>query len=450
MNKEGRATRLLGAILLATAAVGLLLLLPGGDVALAEGGSTRDLTGSTFTITPGIYITGTANVYTVTAYNGSPDEDYLDGITVTFPIDWMVTGAVSDTYDSCSSEPVDFAITGLGTNEIAFVDANGDYGEVYDYCSWSAVVTATVPMTASGLQDVAWLLSSDEWGDPPYELSGTVQLGDDEWHQVYLPLVLRDYGQKRYAVIVGVADYLNDYWAPDLEYTDDDAWDMREALIASGGFQASNINILIDSQATKSGVHSAISTWLDARENANDLVVFFFSGHGGDGGYLIPHDYNGDLSTAISDSELDGWLDGLESDAVFVAVDSCYSGDFARYLGGAAEATCKCVPAPIDAPLSSREGRSILHIGQPGRLILAASAGDESSWEYSALHNGVFSYYLVEALNTPGADTVDSNGWVSGEEAFSYLAPKVATYTSGNQHPQIDDDVPGLLDLTHP
>jgi hypothetical protein len=324
MNEKERAIRLMTAILLPIAVLGLLLLLPGGGVALAEEGSTGDITGSTLTITPGIYWEGASNVYTITAYNGSDDEDCLDGITITFPMNWVVTGAFSDAYDSCYSEPVDFDIVGLYSNEIAFVDNNGEYGEVYEGCSWGAIITATVPDGTSGQEEADWWISTDEYGDPPYELTGTVQLAPQQ--RVHLPLVLRDYGRKRYAVIVGVADYVNEYYAPDLNYTDNDAWDVRQALISYGGFEATNIKILIDSQATKAGVHSAISSWLDSREGAVDLVVFFFSGHGVNGGYLAPHEFNGYLSSAISDSELDTWLDGLESEQVVIGIDACYSG----------------------------------------------------------------------------------------------------------------------------
>ena len=58
MNGSIALRRLLPILLLPAAALGLLLMLPGGDAARAEGDATRDLTGSSFTITPSIYITG--------------------------------------------------------------------------------------------------------------------------------------------------------------------------------------------------------------------------------------------------------------------------------------------------------------------------------------------------------------------------------------------------------
>jgi hypothetical protein len=448
-------TRLAATVLLPAAALGLLLLHPpGAGIALAEGDSVRSVTGSTLNITPRTYVTGTTNVFSISAHNNSSDVEWLDGITVTWPTGWAVTGAAADTLDSCGFG-VAFNTSSLGSNLIAFTDSDGGWGEVHGGCSWGAVITLTVPPSASSVLTASWLLSGDQYGGPPHTASGTESLVTRGANLAYLPTVFRDYGTKRYAVIVGVADYLNEDYAPDLNYTDNDAWDVRQALISHGGFDAANINILIDSQATKAGVHSAISSWLDSRENEDDLVVFFFSGHGANGGYLAPHDFNGYLSSAISDSELDTWLDGLESEQVVIGIDACYSGDFARGLGeGQAGFTCKCIPAPIDAPPSSREGGAIFQVGQPGRLVLTASTGEQGSWEFGgSMQNGAFSYYLVEALQTAGADT-SSNGWVSGEEAYTYLAGRVDSYvyprTGEHQNPQVDDDIPGQVDLTQP
>ena len=82
--------------------------------------------------------------------------------------------------------------------------------------------------------------------------------------------------------------------------------------------------------------------------------------------------------------------------------------------------------------------------------MLTASSGTQPSWESVALQNGVFSEYLLEALNTQAADTLDTNGWISGEEAYDYLYPLVDSFTGGAQNPQIDDDIAGHVDLTRP
>jgi len=268
-------------------------------------------------------------------------------------------------------------------------------------------------------------------------------------------------------VIVGIADYLA---VTDLNYTDDDAEDFRQMLLDKGGFEADNIKLLLDSQATKFNIYDAITGWLDAREEANDLVIFFFSGHGGQ---LV--DYNGDESDGydeylfpydeylIQDDELDMWLDNLDSNQVVVIVDSCYSGGLIGVASVEASlegARCKCLP-----PVGGVRGDAMVGDGfakdvdQSGRLVLTASSEDQSSWEFDALQHGAFTYYLLEALETVSAD-VNSNSWVSGEESYDYLRDRVDNYVYDHtgsiqggpyhQNPQESDNITGEADLTQP
>jgi uncharacterized caspase-like protein len=95
---------------------------------------------------------------------------------------------------------------------------------------------------------------------------------------------------------------------------------------------------LIDSDATKASIESAINQ-LDAKEDKNTLVVFSFSGHGGQVPDVAPYDeadgydefiaaYDTTLTgdNIILDDELNEWLSRLESEHVAVVIDSCNSG----------------------------------------------------------------------------------------------------------------------------
>ena len=86
----------------------------------------------------------------------------------------------------------------------------------------------------------------------------------------------------------------------------------------------------------------------------------------------------------------------------------------------------------------------------PGRIVLAASREDQSSWEFGALRDGVFTYYMLQAMTTSSADA-NGNGWVSAEEAFDYADGRVDSYvwanTSTHQNPVMSDGVTGQVDL---
>jgi hypothetical protein len=311
--------------------------------------------------------------------------------------------------------------------------------------------------------------------------------------RVYLPLVFKQKPPVPYNtlfLIIGIADY--EHMDPslganpragspgyDLVQPLRDKNDMVEILSMLGcssvvgqvqrpqaaGCPLSNFLVLNDSQATKAAIRNAIVAWLSDRANTDTTIVIFFSGHGSTDGnheYIAPYDLDcnpcgptpetttWDLTTAIRDDELAGWLNQLSSQRVVLLFDSCYSGgmttaanDMARGLG--------TYPNNLRSP---QAGNLLLsRVTGPGRLALMASAANQASWEFSALKNGVFTYYLVEALLSPGADT-NHNGRVSVEEAYAYLAGPVDNYvfarTGEHQNPQISDGISGEVDLTFP
>ena len=273
--------------------------------------------------------------------------------------------------------------------------------------------------------------------------------------RVYLPLALRDHASGRYAVIVGIADYPGT--ANDLNYTDDDATEFRQMLLSEGGFQSSDILMLLDSAATSSAIQNAITNWLDSREGPADLVVFFFSGHGSRGPdvsgdeddpydeYLVAYD------TMIRDDVLDSWLDTLESSRQVVIVDSCYSGGLIAASSVQEGLQCRCLPSQGGPLVGVLPGDGFARdVDQSGRVVLTASAETEYSYESSGLQNGVFTYYLLDALDDLTADTHDSNGRISAEEAYDYLYPRVRSYLGNVQNPQMSDGVSGEVDLTQP
>ena len=132
MNRTELLVRFTAVFLPPLAALGLLVLAPGGDhVALADSDSTRDLTGSDVTVDRTFYVTPTANTFSFTVYNGSTDMEYVAGVTLTLPAGWTIDAAQGDAEDSFPS-PVDFTTAGVGTNEISFNDNDGGNGDVND------------------------------------------------------------------------------------------------------------------------------------------------------------------------------------------------------------------------------------------------------------------------------------------------------------------------------
>jgi len=313
-------------------------------------------------------------------------------------------------------------------------------------------------------------------------LIGTGQVSATE--ELFSPKHINGEG---YAVIVGVANYYGT--ANDLNYPDNDAIDMKNALLSSayGEWKEENIKVLLDSEATKDNIKDAIEIWLDTREGEGDTVLFFYSGHGvcfpeslynpdgndeteGYDEYLFvyqPHECTSAdpcyINDAIADGELDSYLDNLESHNIVVIIDSCFSGGMTKAADLAL--TPKTLPAPYMAIRDGTKTLPELHvdiidgfaedllsavtkdIGQLYRVVLMACDDIEYSYETFGLQNGVFTYYVVEGLY--GAADANSDLTLTAEEAFNYANPKTISYLTSwpliVQTPQLYDNYDGEL-----
>lgn len=225
-----------------------------------------------------------------------------------------------------------------------------------------------------------------------------------------------------WAVIIGVADYQYFESPPlfpkpakgyDLLYSDDDAINLADQLGSIWG--TDHIKLLVDSQANKAGIQNAITNWLDPKEEANDVVLFYFSGHGqqdSSGEYTI-----WPSNTSISSNEneiqsamLGSWLRCLESSQQIVIIDSCNSGGFIKELF------------------------------YYGRVILASCCQDEDSYEKRILGHSIFTNFFLDAFNNLiDVDANNDNG-ISIQEVFNWVELKTTSFAKSqflSQNPKM-------------
>lgn len=218
-----------------------------------------------------------------------------------------------------------------------------------------------------------------------------------------------------WAVIVGVSNYKE---ISDLDYCDSDARELANELSPVWG--EDHIRLSTNASATKQNIEDAVTGWLAPLEDENDIVIFYFSGHGG-WEFICPYDsLLHSFDNDIFASDLNSWLYGLDSEKIIVTIDACESGSFLGEVSG------------------------------NGRVILTACSPDESAYDDNIIGHGVFSYYILEAFREfEDADT-NGNYELSIEEIFNYAQPRTIDYSQSEhevQHPSIGDDYAGELSL---
>lgn len=146
------------------------------------------------------------------------------------------------------------------------------------------------------------------------------------------------------AFLVGINDYRPAGAAgPDLNGCVNDVKDMANTLVICG-FEPRNIRLRTDRSATRENILKGL-TWLTAKAETGDSLVFYYSGHGSqvadtDGDevdasdeVLCPHDIDFARRTYLTDDDLRQVFADLPKGAnLEVILDSCHSGTATRDL----------------------------------------------------------------------------------------------------------------------
>lgn len=238
-----------------------------------------------------------------------------------------------------------------------------------------------------------------------------------------------------HAVIIGIDKYPNLPPQNQLSYAAKDAIDFRDVLTHNYAFDAKNVLLLTNEQATRENIRKALVSFADStRIGPDDRVLVYFSGHGqtiatpdgGEMGYILPSDAKVDLanpknaapylSTCLPMRQIWDYLGASPAKHALVICDACFSGLLAQTRGVLSKAAA--------AVLLSRKARVVLTAGSKGEL----------STERADLGHGVFTSKLIQELKSRAAIP----GQVfTASDLYSSLQSEVATATDGKQTPQM-------------
>lgn len=243
---------------------------------------------------------------------------------------------------------------------------------------------------------------------------------------------------KVWAVVVGAARYTH---MRTLLYTDDDAYQLAGFLrsIEGGALPDEQVKVLIDENATHQNIIMAMRE-VYQRADENDVILFYFSGHGLEGSFL-PVDYDG-FANKLEHYQLKDALLASRARHKLVIADACHSGSLAGRNGAVQNA--KGGGGGTDATLNAYY--SALNNAQASTALLLSSKGKEISLEDGGLRSGIFSHFLIRGMK----GEADSNGdkLVSIQELFSFVHREVRQYTGNIQTPTLTGTYDELMPVS--
>lgn len=240
---------------------------------------------------------------------------------------------------------------------------------------------------------------------------------------------------RRIALIVGISRYADS--SIDLQYAHSDAKALYGILtnpdLGPAAFRKDDVRLLLDEGATVTNINKGIRNFLrQAREN--DMVLFFFAGHGAPDPnnlpdlYLLAHDTdpNNIAGTGILMRYVREAIAEIPARDVVILSDSCHS------AGIAAPSNMRSLSAnPIHKAFLEK-----MRHASGGLAILTASEAAQVSYENDEWgQHGVFTYYLLKALS--GEADSDRDQIVTLGEAMEYVRDNVRSATKTRQIPSI-------------
>lgn len=219
-----------------------------------------------------------------------------------------------------------------------------------------------------------------------------------------------------YALIVGVNDYKRGE-KNDLNYTISDAKKLSDYIMEGclGRVIPGNIVNLYNEDARRNNILYVMDT-LFTKAGKDDLVLFFFSGHGSEGAF-VPYDFIEVIpSTLLSHRAIQQRLRKSKAGFKFIIADACLSGSMQH------KPTAN--KAQLEDTLVFRSTADV--------AVLMSSRAHEFSVESAELQQGVFSHYFLRGLM--GEADCNRDRTVTIEELFLFTRDSTFEYVRDHCH----------------
>lgn len=241
-----------------------------------------------------------------------------------------------------------------------------------------------------------------------------------------------------YAIIIGINEYQN---IPKLSFAKNDALSFFNLLISpSFNLKKENIYLLIDKEANRKNIYEALYKLEDTIKE-NDILYFYFSGHGDIESklsinspiLLLPNSPSKNYLRENECLEINGLKDffiilNTKKAKSYFICDACHAGS--NLIGGLE---------------GVKKTNDVLTTTWSNEIRLLSCQSNELSQESNKWGNGrgVFSFYLELALK--GLSDNNKDGEITLGEVKRYLESQVANNTNDRQNPSINGDPKGFV-----
>lgn len=214
---------------------------------------------------------------------------------------------------------------------------------------------------------------------------------------------------KTWVLSIGIGRYQDNTISPiplSSEFAEHFASLIRDS---EGRFLPDNqIIVLTNAEATREAILTKANS-IFSQTMPNDLVVFYFTGHGKNEGDLLTYDYSGEKHGVIRiESDLWPLFEKCRSKRKMLVVEACRA------------KTDSNSPSPRDEDKTTHPPAGLV-------VIQSASEGEYSFYNHK-LHNeiqvngGIFSYFLIQGLSDGHLMDANADQIIDSEELFIYLA----------------------------
>lgn len=165
------------------------------------------------------------------------------------------------------------------------------------------------------------------------------------------------------------------------------------------------IKLIIDEEATKERILDGIDKWLASHEDEESVVILYFSTHS-TSTEMCPYDSVKYSSiNNIEPNTLSKALDSLESKKIVLVFDTCYCYDYTKSLRA------------------------------PSRVIFTGCSENQVCWESETLQHGIFSWFLLKAIENPVEADENNDRTLSVLEIFQYIDEGILNYFKDSPPP---------------